>query len=68
MHFRSNILTFIFSMQKCLLKIIFGRKCFICEPIFKIFAAYFRTKLVLNIDKYLHEGDSKCDDAREICF
>ena len=34
------------SMQKSLFKIIFGRKVFICEPIFKNFAAHFKTNEV----------------------
>ena len=32
-------LAFIFTMDKTLVKIIFGCKCFICQPIFKSFVA-----------------------------
>ena len=42
-----------FSMQKSLFKHIFGREIFICKPIFKIFAAHFRTKGMLNHDKII---------------
>ena len=42
-----------FSMQKSLFKHIFGREIFICIPIFKIFAAHFRTKGMLNRDKII---------------
>ena len=36
-------LAYIFTMKKALVKIIFVRKLLICEPIFKIFVALFRT-------------------------
>ena len=42
-----------FSMQISLFKHIIGCKIFICKPIFKIFAAYFRTKRMLNHDKII---------------
>ena len=44
-----------FSMQKFLLRNIFGRYIFICKPIFKISAAHFRTKGILNNDKIIFE-------------
>ena len=44
-----------FAMQKSLLKNIFGLLSFICKPIFKIFAAHFRTKGILNNDKIIFE-------------
>ena len=34
---------YIFTMVKALVKIIFGHKTFICEPIFKILVALFKT-------------------------
>ena len=40
-----------FSMWKSLFKNIFPCYTFICNPIFKIFAAHFRTKGMLNHDK-----------------
>ena len=42
-----------FSTQKSLFRNIFGRLIFICKAIFKIFAAHFRTKGMLNHDKIL---------------
>ena len=42
-----------FSMQKSLLKNIFGCSIFICKPIFKIFAARSRTKGMLNHNKII---------------
>ena len=42
-----------FFMQKSIVKHIFGRYIFICKPIFKIFAALFRTKGMLNHDKII---------------
>ena len=42
-----------FSMQKSLFEDIFGCQMFICKPIFKIFAAHFRTKGMLNHDKII---------------
>ena len=42
-----------FSMQKSLFKHIFGRYVFIRKPIFKFFAAHFRTKGMLNHDKII---------------
>ena len=44
-----------FSMQKSLLRNIFGPYIFVCKPIFKIFAAHFRTKGILNNDKIIFE-------------
>ena len=38
-------------IQNSLLKNIFGHKTFICQPIFKMFAAYFTTNLDLSIAK-----------------
>ena len=46
-------LAFNFSMQKSIFKIIFGHQTSICEPIFKIFVALFRTKYVRNINKII---------------
>ena len=43
------------SMQRSLLKNIFGCYIFICKPIFKIFAAHFRTKGIINNDKIIFE-------------
>ena len=42
-----------FCMQKSLFKHIFERFIFICKSIFKIFAAHFRTKGMLNHDKII---------------
>ena len=42
-----------FSMQKSLFKHIFGCQIFIYKKIFKIFAAHFRTKGMLNRDKII---------------
>ena len=42
-----------FSMEKSLFKYIFGLLIFICKPIFKIFAAHFRTKGMLNHDEII---------------
>ena len=42
-----------FSMQKSLFKHIFGHYIFICKPIFKFFAAHFRTNGMLNHDKII---------------
>ena len=56
MHFSLKMLTSLannFSMQNSIFKNSFGRKIFICKPIFKIFAAHFRTKGVLNHDKII---------------
>ena len=41
------------AYAKSLLKNIFGHLIFICEPIFKIFAAHFRTKGIPNNDKII---------------
>ena len=40
-------------MQKSLFKNIFEPLIFICNPIFNIFAAHFRTKGILNNDKIM---------------
>ena len=37
-------LAYIFTMEKALVKIIFGHKIFICRPIFKTFVALFTTR------------------------
>ena len=36
-------LAYIFTMEKALVQIFFGRKIFICQPIFKILVALFTT-------------------------
>ena len=43
-------LTDIFTMEKALSKIIFWHKIFICEPIFEIFVALFKTYGMQNGD------------------
>lgn len=40
---KSDFLGVIFTMEKTQVKIIFGRKMFICEAILEIFVAPFRT-------------------------
>ena len=44
-------LAYIFTMEKALVRIIFGHKFFICRPIFKIFVALFTTFGMQNDDK-----------------
>ena len=41
----------IFTMEKALVQIIFGHIFFICEPIFKVFAALFKTFGMKKDDK-----------------
>ena len=58
-----------FCMQKSLFKNIFGHLMFICERIFKIFAAHFRTKGMLNHGKIiLYEDESQRGDTRKTSF
>ena len=42
-------LAYIFTMEKALVKIIFGHKMFICQPIFKVFVAVFTTFGMQNL-------------------
>ena len=41
------------AYAKSLFKSIFGHQIFICKPIFKMFAAHFRTKGMLTHDKII---------------
>ena len=54
--FSGKIVTFLannFSMQKSIFKNIFGHQIFISAPIFKFFAAHFKTEGMLNHDKII---------------
>ena len=44
-------LAYIFTMEKSLVKIIFGRKFFICQPIFIFFLALLKTFGIHRNDK-----------------
>ena len=62
-------LAYIFTMEKKLVKIVFGRKFFICEPIFKIFAAHFTTFRVERDDKsHFASGVSEQGDMQKDSF
>ena len=44
-------LAYIFTIEKAIVKIIFGHKIFICQPIIKIFVALFTTFGMQKDDK-----------------
>ena len=46
-------LAYIFTMEKSLVKIMFGCKQFICGPIFKLFAALLKTFGMQKDDKII---------------
>ena len=47
----SDLPAMLFYYRKIPLKYIIAHKCFICEPIFKIFVPFFTSNLMLNIVK-----------------
>ena len=44
-------LAYSFTKEKALVKIIFGRKILICQPIFKLFVAFFTTFGMQEVSK-----------------